>query len=258
MAVSPEQHYPQAMEPGTRFRMDADYRFARNLNRVELSLPELRRMVGALPIVLARGEHSWQLQGLMGLPGTSNLMIDVRGRWLGPSVPELLMLFPLGLNPGEQADNAELMIFGASQRLEDGLGKVLREEDGNNTDLYGQYLELLQAREQGKAAIAATALQLYDHGLLSKMGKDDGSVTGLYSARPEAMENVSAEVLADLNQSQALELYYALWYSRGNLVRLRRLARAQGSAPAELKAGAEALPALLPDDTATGFNFDID
>jgi hypothetical protein len=243
------------------FLADRDYRFARSMQTVALASDELGPVMSIMPVLLQRLETHWQIQGVMCLHGTPNLLLGPGGKWQSFYIPRFLKLYPLALDPAD-SEPPVLGLCETSTRLSQSHENKLIDSDGQTTETYQKIVTALVELRQDSLRCSVLIESLFQAGLLFAVQAQNVLVPAdaqYHTVDRPALDALDADVLKSLQQTGALDIFFAVFYSRSNANRFRAIAvgRAGRARASKAKAEGDGLDGMLAPAEDAGFNFDI-
>ena len=235
MPLSQETH------ANKRFRPLSDYHFARNQVVIPIAANELTRVAGRVPIGLIESEQEGlRPMALLGVDGSTNLLVGPDGRWLQDYVPAAIRRYPfiLARREGQEGEEAQSLvgIDQAADALSDTEGEPLFTDAGEPGERLAGIMELLRQLDLGVRAMGAAAENLRAAGVVEdwtpaiEVGGKRQRLAGLKRVSEEALNGLDDQAFAGLRQGGALGLAYAQMLSMAQLPRLVRLAEARHNA----------------------------
>ena len=229
------QYIPLSKERFADHRWDAcgDYRHAEGLTRVPVAAPEIGRCAAHLPLAFARDETGKpNLYALTGLVPGKNHCLDAAHKWTAGYVPSFLRTHPFQLlRPPEgkgKPDQMVLCVDAQSPWVSKTGSNSFFDGDGMDATVAPVFQFLTRmTKHYLKTAQAVAALDSV--GLLADWPittLDSAGSAGLLRVNDAAMNKLTGEQLARLQQCGALSIAYAQMLSTHQLPRLQALAAA--------------------------------
>jgi hypothetical protein len=206
-------------------RMGQSYGFARDVNSAPLLAAEFLAAARSYAVVFAGNEDEIFPSVVLGLKNSENAYVDADGNWTGQYIPAFLRRYPFVFSRSEDGATFTLCI---DEEYEDfnteGRGERLFDADGNRT----QFLEtMLNFTREYQALFDRTqqfCRRLKEHDLLEAAtaqftlpGGATASLAGFYTISREKLKALPPETLAQMLNTDELELCYAHLHSLGNL-----------------------------------------
>ena len=238
------------------FKPDDNYAFARQQRFVGLTGDELRYLVSIMPMLFRRLENGWLVLGVTGFLGGENLLLGPAGGWQAFYIPLALQLSPLVLDTVED-NTPRLGVRGSSPRLSTQHENKLLDAGGQTTEIHDAVIASLLKLHRQRGRLSGLAGQLFDAGLLRELqGKNLLAPANgqFYTVNPQALAELDSQVLAELRDSGALEVYFSVYNSAANVNRYRWIVQRKARIN---QPSAEGLDSLLAPQDEASFNFDI-
>lgn len=231
--VSHARHGSWSLEVGT------DYSFTRTVNSVPLMAVEFASAVSEYAIVFAGSGDVVMPAVILGMRGNENLYLAKTGAWQAKYIPAFVRRYPFVFSSPDEGKTFTLCIdekFGGFN--EDGKGQRLFTDERKPTPYVDNVLKFLQQYQVEFQRTQAFCKKLKDLNLLEPMQAqinfDSGErmfLTGFSAVDRARLKTLSASALAELAQSDELELIYTHLLSIRNFTGMReRLLGAQDAA----------------------------
>lgn len=215
-----------------RFR---SYDHAQERGRVPLSMAELGRAVGALPMAFtARGDGGYALIAVLGIEPGRNLCVTAEGRWRAGYVPAYLRGHPF--YAVEKPDGGRVVAVDESSGLvrdDDPDGELLFDAEGNPSEALQPVLEFLEKVANSRFATEHACDALAAEGLMAswpvQVTEEQGqtrTLDGLFRIDEASLNQLDGDALARLHQAGALALAYGQLYAQQAMGKLSEWARA--------------------------------
>lgn len=195
-----------------------------------------------LPIVFGKENNKMMPFGLMGLEHGKNLMVDANGKWTIGFFPATLAAYPFRI--GKKEGDEKIIIFFDDGKLiaPNNEGERLFNEDGTESNILSQYIQLLAKIEKsneilGEACLVLEELDLFEAFTLevSSEAKDKNRLEGLLRVNPQKFQALDDKQIIKLRKKNALDLVYAHFFSLGGVRRLDQLKNVKGNSLANLE-----------------------
>jgi hypothetical protein len=250
------EDYPQLINaPNIGFKALGDYSMLQSHRMLPLYSFELHKLVASMPVLLVKTGDNWFLRGAMAFRQGPNLLIGPRGGWQSTVLPEALKVLPLGLGTGPDGAPA-LRAMAPSPRLEEGVGNILIDENGERTRHYGHYLQILERQQEDMQLVGRHAQALFDAACLKPMDPEGAFAVGngqVYITTLKLLQALPGETLAGLAGSGALALAHAILFSAGNITRFKAMLKRHRGQGGRRQDQPEA---FLQEEAEVSFNFD--
>lgn len=207
----------------------SDYRFSADLNSVPVVAAEFSAAAQDMAVVFAGIEEDILPAVLLGVGEGGNLFLDDKGRWSGRYIPAFLRRYPFVFAQNEEGDQLSLCIDEACEALNtEGKGERLFDSDGARTNYLNQMLEFAA---QYQAQFLRTrvfcqrlkALNLLEPAALSVRDADPAKgLTGFFRINRERLKAIPSETLAEMFDTDELELCFIHLQSLSNVEGLSR------------------------------------
>ena len=228
--VSHARHGTWSLEVGT------DYAFCRNINSVPLMAAEFASAALEYAVVFGGTGDAVMPVTVLGVRADENLYVTKEGGWQAKYIPAFVRRYPFVFFSRDDSKTFTLCIDEAFPGFnQNGRGERLFGDDGKPTPYVENVLKFLGQYQREFQRTQAFCKKLKDLNLLEpmqaqiKLGSGERMALGGFSVVDRARLNtLSGNVLAQLVQSDELELIYAHLVSMRNFATLRdRLAGAQ-------------------------------
>lgn len=217
------------------------YAFAHQDTVAPLTLQELPRASKVLPICFIKAGNGYVPATLQSFVPGVNLCVAPNGTWRVPYVPAAYRGYPFTLGKAETGDY--LLCADLDSGLIGDEGEPIFEQD-RPTQAIQEIVHFLQAVQQNRDLTARICVVLAKHNLIQpwplNVKTDDGEkpFEGIYRIDEPALNQLSADALAEVRDAGGLPLIYCQLLSMQNLSVLQQLAKLQ----AEAQAAASNLP----------------
>lgn len=228
--ISVSRHRDLAIE-------SAKYGFAAGVNAVPVTCVEFPRAAREYTIVFA-GDKEVVPVALLGTSNEENLYVTDRGEWSADYVPAFVRRYPFVFWMSEDKTKLTLCVdetwVGCNR---EGRGQRLFDDQGERTTYLTQMLAFLEEYQAHFARTQAYCRKLLELGLLEPMkadwtlpGGEKRSMTGFQVVNRVKLKALPPEKLAELVQTDELELTYDHLLSMQNFSRIvKRAARPETS-----------------------------
>jgi hypothetical protein len=239
--VSHARHGNWSVEVGT------DYSFSRNVNSVPLMAVEFASAAPEYAIVFAGTGDVVMPAAILGMRGDENLYVTKEGGWQARYIPAFLRRYPFVFSSPDDGKTFTLCIDEKFPGFnQEGRGQRLFDEERKPSPYVDNVLKFLQQYQVEFRRTQAFCKKLKDLNLLEPMQAqisfDSGEkmfLTGFSAVNRARLKTLPAATLADLAQTDELELVYIHMNSMRNFAGMReRLLGAQAGG----RAGGEAAP----------------
>jgi hypothetical protein len=234
--VSAAGHRDLAVEP-------AKYGFATGVNAVPLTCIEFPRAAREYTIVFA-GDKEVVPVALLGTSNAENLYVNSDQEWSADYVPAFVRRYPFVFSTSDDKTKLTLCIdetwVGCNR---EGRGQRLFDDQGERTPYLSKMLTFLEEFQAHFTRTQAYCRKLVDLGLLEPMkadmtlpGGQNRSLTGFRAVSRVKLKALPPEKLAELAQTDELELIYDHLLSMNNFSlivdRMARQGASSAAAPA--------------------------
>jgi hypothetical protein len=219
-----------------------DYGFSKNVNSVPLMAVEFPFAAAEYAIVFAGSQESVMPAVILGMRGQENLYVDPRGAWQAKYLPAFVRRYPFVFSVSDDGQTFTLCVDEAFAGFNhEGRGQRLFTDQGEPTDYTGGVLKFLEDYQRQFLRTRAFAEKLRALDLLEAMqaqvslvGGERMSLTGFMAVNRAKLKALAGEKLAELAQTDELELLYVHLFSMRNFSSVKdRLEGAKASALAE-------------------------
>jgi hypothetical protein len=248
--VSQARHGNWSVEVGT------DYGFSRSVNSVPLMAVEFASAASEYAIVFAGTGDTVMPAVILGMRGDENLYLTKEGGWQAKYIPAFVRRYPFVFSSPDEGKTFTLCIDEKFQGFnQQGKGQRLFTDERKPTSYVENVLKFLQQYQLEFRRTQAFCTKLKDLNLLEPMqaqinfdGGEKMFLTGFSAVDRARLKTLSATALAELAQSDELELIYLHLSSMRNFAGMReRLLGAQAAATR----GEDSTPAPTKDDGGT-------
>ncbi|MGB0964663.1 MAG: SapC family protein [Litorivicinus sp.] len=210
--------------------------FAREVNSVPLTLPEMPMIAHELPIVFTGGD-SVVPAVIMGMRDGENLVINAEGKWQGRYVPAFLRRYPFVFSKVPEADRFTLCIDESYAGWNtDNKGERLFDGDGEQTQYLQGVLNFLQEYQAHFTQTQTFCDRLQELDLLEPVtanfqfdGGERQSLGGFMAVNRAKLKALPQEQLLGMLSRDELELIYLHLFSMNRFNHLIELAGASNA-----------------------------
>ena len=230
------------------FQQNNNFLFARDASLVEISLFELKNCVATMPIGFFFKENTLGLVGLLGLDAKRNLFVDSTGKWLTRYIPATFSTYPfkiIDIKVGDETKKTIGILESEATIVEEDEGVPFFDKKGQMSQPLLKIANFLQQKyiselHTHKACSLIKELDLLIPWDLQYIRNVDGGsqkqvIKGLFRINEEKFKSISEKELSRLNETQALAIIFANFYSAQNLFQLNELFLGRESSEQELK-----------------------
>jgi len=201
------------------------FEFAKNIHSVPLNAIEFPSACHEFTIVFAKNNDGVLPIAVMGVRVGENLYVTAEGKWDATYLPAFIRRYPFIFSTSDEGKTLTLCIDeeykGCSQN---GEGERLFTENGENSPYLKKVVEFLQEYQGHFLRTQAFCKKLEELDLLEPMSAQykaadgrEGSLSGFFVVNRDKLKKLSAEKLAELAQTDELEMIYLHLSSLGNL-----------------------------------------
>ena len=197
---------------------------------------EFRNIQGSYPIFFSRNSDTGKFfpLALFGLEGNENLFLTESG-WNADYVPLMIRRHPflIGFQPDKDNPGEQLPIVSIDMdnpRISEDQGEALFLEHGGTTEFLQEATGNLELIHQGHQMNDRFSDVLEQHDLLEaftldiELGEDNSKqLLGYHTLNEEALQNLDAQVLGELNQQGFLQPMFMVIASHSRLKKLIEL-----------------------------------
>jgi hypothetical protein len=231
----------------TRILTERGAEFGENVHLIPVIADELEKLVLEYPVCLIKDNDTGQfgLHALLGFEVNENLFLQ-GNEWQASYVPLHIKRQPfmVGVNAkhGEQPtpENTIITINTANARVQELSGEAIFDDKGNATPFMQEMNNLLSNLMNGIIRTEAFIQKLSEHNLIESIqltvnfiGSEEKRFDGIYTINEENLQQLSADVLEELNNKGYLQACYLLRASIGHVQKLISLKRKQLSADSD-------------------------
>jgi hypothetical protein len=215
--LSKEQHRDAFLETGT------GYDFARSISFVPALLSEFPDLVSNYTLAFLQKGEKVGVVALLGLKENENLFVEADGSWAVDYVPAMLRQYPFAAMVGE-----ERQMLGIAEDCPglntSGKGKALFGADGEISEFVVRVQKLVSGLASAGVQSEAFCARMKELELLSPIKAvlkndigEERRISGIHVVNREALNNLPAETLKDLQLHGMLEGIYLHLLSLRNL-----------------------------------------
>jgi hypothetical protein len=203
----------------------ADCTFAKHVNAVPLMAVEFGAASVEYAIVFTGTAGAYMPAVILGMRDRQNLYVNEDGSWRGKYLPAFIRRYPFVFSSDEGGTRFTLCLDEAfSGCNQAGLGERLFDAEGARTQYLGGVLNFLQEYQGQFQVTQAFCKKLHELDLLEPMQAqitlatgDKYALAGFLAVNRDRLKKLSQEKLAELVQSNELELIYLHLQSIRNL-----------------------------------------
>jgi hypothetical protein len=208
--ISREEHQNWSVKTGT------DYSFAHSLNSIPLMSIEFPVASTEYPIVFTGTEEEVIPAIVLGVKSQENLYVTNTGQWEAKYIPAFVRRYPFVFS---STDNGKTFTLCIDEEFEgcnqEGRGERLFDSEGEQTQYLSNILEFIKEYQIQFQRTQALCKKLKDFNLLEPMqaqislgNGEHLSLTGFMGISREQLKKLSGEQLANLMQTDELDLIY--------------------------------------------------
>ena len=233
--VSASRHGNWAVEVGT------DYSFSRNVNSVPLMAVEFPNAAAEYAIVFAGNAESVMPAAILGLRADENLYVTADNSWQAKYIPAFVRRYPFVFSSPDDGKTFALCIDESFKGFnQEGRGERLFDDERKPTPYVQNVMKFLQQYQVEFRRTQAFCKRLKDLNLLQPMraqvdvqGGQRMLLTGFWAVDRNRVKTLAPASLAELAQSDELELIYTHLLSMRNFANMReRLLQTQSASGA--------------------------
>lgn len=216
--------------------------FAKSIHSVPLTAVEFPNACHEFAIVFAKNNDGLLPIAVMGVRAGENLYIDADGKWGADYIPAFVRRYPFVFSTGDEGKTLTLCLDEAFEGCrQNGEGERLFTEAGENSAYLNKVVEFLQEYQNHFRRTQIFCKKLEELELIEPMGAQfktsdgrEGSLSGFFVVNRDKLKKVPAEKLAELAQTDELEMIYLHLASMNNL--RKTISRAGQQQPAAANA----------------------
>lgn len=221
--VSPQRHAKWCVDGASQ-----RYQFSSGINSVPVTAVEFSAAALEYSIVFAGADEATMPVAILGIEGSENLYVSADGSWNARYVPAFVRRYPFVFSRSDDGANFTLCIDESWAGCnEEGRGERLFDEDGERTEYLQTVLSFVQEYQMQFVRTQAYCAKLRELELLEPQqaqfkiaGGEERSLAGFAAVNRAKLKKLPAEKLAELAQTDELELTYIHLQSMGNLSRM--------------------------------------
>ncbi|MFB3041365.1 MAG: SapC family protein, partial [Candidatus Poribacteria bacterium] len=216
--LSSERHRDWSIKKGT------DYSFAKHVNAVPLTAVEFAKAALEYAIVFANSGDTVMPTVILGIQNKQNLYLNADGTWQAKYIPAFVRRYPFIFSRTPDDTKFALCLDESfSGCNQEGLGERLFDAQGTRTEYLGNVLDFLRQYQGQFQLTEAFGKKLKELNLLEPMhakirlkSGQQMSIGGFMAINRERLKALPADKLAELMQSNELELMYIHMQSMGH------------------------------------------
>ena len=236
---------------GLSLKKGNSYDFARLTNSVPLVAAEFPQAAGDCAIVFTEAKEGVIPAAVLGLRDNENAYVGADGGWLAPYVPAFVRRYPFVFAADEKGENFTLMLDRAYDGFNtEGRGERLFDAEGAQTAFLDATLAFMKEYQALFAQTCIFGSKLKALGLLEAVDArlplpqdPQRRLTGFQIVNRDKLKALGADMVAQMLQSDELELVFLHLFSLRNLGRLQERMAAMPAQPAVTKPAAAPKPA---------------
>lgn len=217
--VTDQRHREWSIKKGT------DFTFAKQVNAVPLMAVEFGAAAVEYAIVFTGSGETIMPAIILGMRARQNVYVTDDGNWQAKYLPAFVRRYPFVFSSSDGGKRFILCLDEAfSGCNQTGLGERLFDAEGSRTQYLEGVLDFLQQYQGQFQLTQAFCKKLHALDLLEPMqaqvtvpAGDRLSLTGFMAVTRERLKKLSGEQLAELAQSNELELIYTHLHSLRNV-----------------------------------------
>lgn len=220
--VSKQRHLDWSVKTGN------DRTFARRVNSVPLVASEFQAAVGEYVIVFAGAEENITPSVILGIRDKENLYISDTGEWNAQYTPAFIRRYPFVFATDNDEGTFTMLIdeeyAGCNQ---EGAGERLFDAEGEQTQYLKNILEFLKAYQIQFQQTQTFCNKLRELDILDPMqaqfepvSGERFSLSGFMAINREKLKKIPGDKLAELIQTDELELIYLHLQSMQNISKI--------------------------------------
>jgi hypothetical protein len=204
-----------------------NFEFARHVHSMPLTAVEFPQAAREYVVVFAKAEQQVMPIVILGVKAGENLFVDEQGQWVGQYVPAFVRRYPFIFSTQDDGKTLTLCLdedFSGLRQQPQEQGERFFDDKGEQTPYLNKVLDFLKEFQGHFLRTQAFGKKLADLDLLEPMGAQfktpdgrEGSLTGFFVVNREKLKKVSAEKLAELVETDELEMIYHHLNSLNNL-----------------------------------------
>ena len=218
------------------------FAFVKTIHSVPLTAVEFPNACHAFAIVFAKNNEGVLPIAVMGVRAGENLYVGQDGKWQAEYIPAFVRRYPFVFSTSDEGKTLTLCLDesfeGCRQNSE---GERLFTEAGENSAYLNKVVEFLQEYQNHFRRTQIFCKKLEELELIEPMGAQfktsdgrEGSLSGFFVVNRDKLKKVPAEKLAELAQTDELEMIYLHLASMNNL--RKTISRADQQQPAAANA----------------------
>lgn len=201
------------------------FAFAKGLHSAPLTAVEFPNAAREFSLVFARATEGLMPIAVMGVRAGENLFVGADGKWKADYIPAFVRRYPFVFSTADEGKTLTLCLdetFAGCRQ--NGEGERLFTEGGESSPYLKKVLEFLQEYQNHFHRTQVFCKKLEELDLLEPMGAQfkmpdgrEGSLSGFFVVSRDKLKKVPAEKLAELAQTDELEMIYLHLNSMVNL-----------------------------------------
>ena len=229
--VSKEKHRFSAIKTD-------DFSYARDATVATVFLFELSNVLSTMPIVFKRINGILRLVALTGGIRNSidkkgsmgkNIFISSDGKWTYGYTPAVMRVHPFRLGTLPDGKKILIIVDDESLLVPPDMGTRFFDEDGKETNLLKDRINLLAAIENSESKTDKACSQIEEMELIEGWPLEEGDRTnsqaggGLYRINEQRFSDLDDKKFMELRHSGALQIIFAHFHSSFHLVRMAQI-----------------------------------
>ena len=238
----------------------ADYTFAKHVNAVPLTAVEFSAAAAEYAIVFTGTAEAIMPAVILGMRDRQNLFLNEDGSWRAKYLPAFIRRYPFLFASSDEGKRFALCLDEAfSGCNQAGLGERLFDAEGSRTQYLEGVLNFLQQYQGQFQLTQAFCKKLHDLDLLEPMQAqitrptgEKIALAGFMAVNRDRLKKLSGEKLAELAQTDELELIYIHLQSIRNISVIADRLSGSLTADGQAEGARESTAQPSPDAADTG------
>lgn len=201
------------------------FSFARDINSVPLTAVEFPAASLEFSIVFAKSEDGLVPIAVMGVRHKENLYVDEAGKWQARYIPAFIRRYPFVFSTSDDGNTLTLCLDEDYEGCSpDGEGDRLFTETGENSPYLDKVVDFLKEYQAHFRRTQLFTKKLESLDIMEPMGAQfktpdgqSGSLNGFFVISRDKLRKLTGEQMAELAQTDELELIYLHINSLQNL-----------------------------------------
>ena len=216
--------------------------FIKNVTLVQLYNFEIQQAASYMPIMFVKNRDLTNICAVLGLSKEQNLFVTADNKWDLFYFPAAFGSYPFRSAKTDDGKITLLFLEESGLVVDEGLGRPLFKEDGQETEILQHYIRLLTKMERSNASTSPALSLIEELELLKpfkiKVAEASGEshlIDGLFCVDLERFKELEDKDYIKLRHEHAMELIYAHLFSLSCFDKLVRRKKSRDRSSESLK-----------------------